>query len=60
VELQGFGFRKRRDGVSSVAGGEEEEASWRLSSHAPEWPEGSGHGGVKPAGGDSSQTRGGR
>jgi hypothetical protein len=36
VELQSFGFKRRRDGVASVAGGEEDEALWRLGSHAPE------------------------
>jgi hypothetical protein len=36
VELQSFGFEMRRDGVASVAGGEEEEALWQLGSHAPE------------------------
>jgi hypothetical protein len=36
VELQSFGFGRRRDGVASVVGGEEEEASWRLGSHVLE------------------------
>jgi hypothetical protein len=36
VELQSFDFRRRRDGVALVARGEEEEAWWRLDSHASE------------------------